>query len=100
MPFQPLVESLRLRLDPIQGQLDWLEEAVARPLIQLLPELRERYPEQPAGPAEIELGRTQLLEPLVRLMQSLAGPAPLVLFLDDLQWADSATLEALHYAAR
>jgi len=104
MPFQPLVEALRLRLNRGQGLKDWPPEAVARPLIQLLPELRERYPALPAaeaaGSAGAELGRTQLLEPLMRLMTALAGRSPLVIFLDDLHWADIATLEALQYAAR
>ena len=100
MPFQPLVEALRLRLNRGQGLKDWPVEAVARPLIQLLPELRERYPELLAGAAEADLGQTQLLQPLLRLMMALAGQSPLVLFLDDLQWADGATLEVLQYAAR
>ena len=100
MPFQPLVEALRLRLNRGQSLKDWPPEAVARPLIQLLPELRERYPALPNGAADAELGSMQLLEPLVRLMTVLAGRSPLVIFLDDLHWADSATLEVLQYAAR
>ena len=33
-------------------------------------------------------------------MLALTKRAPLVLFLDDLQWTDSATLDLLHYAIR
>jgi len=36
----------------------------------------------------------------VRLLLDPAGETPLVLFVDDVQWADSATLEVLQYAAR
>ena len=33
-------------------------------------------------------------------MGSLASRAPVVLFLDDLEWADTATLEVLDYASK
>ncbi len=45
-------------------------------------------------------GRTQLFESLVHLTLALAGQTPLILFVDDLQWADSATLDWLLYAVR
>ncbi len=100
MPFQPLVEALRTRLDRA-GELRALREVPGlAPLRQLLPEWGE--PGRGLAPAAAEPagGQTQLFEPLVRLLSVLAGAAPLVLFVDDLQWADSATLEGLQYAAR
>jgi len=99
MPFQPLVEALRARLDQPGELADQPVAPWLAPLLPLLPQLRERYPDlSPA--ADSAVGQTQLFEPLVRLMLALAGAAPLVLFVDDLQWADSATLEALQYAVR
>jgi predicted ATPase len=49
---------------------------------------------------EADESQAQLYEPLVQFMLALAKRAPLVLFMDDLQWTDSATLDLLHYAIR
>jgi len=54
----------------------------------------------PAAYLEVDGGRTQLFESLVHLTLALAGQTPLILFVDDLQWADSATLDWLLYAVR
>jgi predicted ATPase len=74
-------------------------------LSQLLPEFCQPYPGTPQaakerGAPEAEVTQSQLFEPLVQLMLALAKRAPLVLFVDDLQWADSATLDFLQYAIR
>jgi predicted ATPase len=61
-------------------------------LCQLLPELCERYPELPPAPSGAKADRTKLFEAFVRLTLALAHSVPLVLLVDDMQWADSATL--------
>jgi len=105
MPFQPLVEALRVRLERENSPKDFLDEIWSSPLSQLLPELRQRYPDSPSTPKarpdlEMELSQTQLFEPMVQFTLALAKRAPLVKWVDDLQWADSATLDFLHYAIR
>ena len=100
MPFQPLVEALRLWLERADAPQDLLEETWLSPLSQLLPELRERYPELPPAPLGAKADRTKLFEAFVRLTLALAHPVPLVLLVDDVQWADSATLDLLQYAIR
>ncbi|MBL8055985.1 MAG: AAA family ATPase [Anaerolineales bacterium] len=103
IPFQPWVEMLRAELEREAAPRDWLEAAWLSPLAQLLPELRERSSAGPWNPAEPVLptspaSQTQLFEALTGFTLALAGRAALVMFLDDLQWADSATLAALQYA--
>jgi predicted ATPase len=44
--------------------------------------------------------RTQFFDPILQYTLALAEQAPLVLFVDDLQWTDSATLDLLQYALR
>jgi DNA-binding SARP family transcriptional activator/tetratricopeptide (TPR) repeat protein len=105
LPFQPLVDALRLRLEHENSPKDLLGEEWLPPLSRLLPELRQRDPDFPPGSDErpdfeAEVTQVQLFEPLVQLTLLLAGRAPLVLFVDDLQWTDSATLDLLQYAIR
>jgi DNA-binding SARP family transcriptional activator len=104
LPFQPLVDALRLRLDGENSAKELLNDVRSSPLSQLLPELRQRDPHLLAVPVEQsgtgEVSKTQLFEPLVQLTLALAKRAPLVLFVDDLQWTDSATLDLLQYAIR
>ena len=105
LPFQPLVDALRLRLELENSPMDLLDEVWLPPLSQLLPGLHENYPGLPPAPKErfhleAEVSKTQLFETFTQLTMRLAKRAPLVLFLDDLQWTDSATLDLLHYAIR
>lgn len=70
--------------------------AAASALPVLVPELIERAHEAPDQCAL----RFRLFDELTRFLSNVSQQAPCLIALDDLQWADPATLELLAYAAR
>ena len=97
LPYQPLVEALRVRLEEENAPEDLLDDLWLAELARLLPELRVRYPDLPA-PTEDELtAKIRLFEAVARLFDALAQRAPLVLFLEDLHWIDGASLDLVRY---
>ena len=97
-PYGVLSEALRAGLSPLRAeQLAQLVEGVwLREVSLILPELAEWLPDLPPrvalGP---EQDRMRLLEALTRTVLALGQITPHVVILEDLQWADEATLEAL-----
>ena len=100
LPYQPLVDVLRHELEQEHAPDDLESPAWLVELSRLLPELRERFPDLPAPAADEALGHTHLFEATARLLQRWAARRPLVLWLDDMQWADTATLDLVLYLAR
>lgn len=99
IPYQPLREALSEALaaaDVLTLVRDL--EPWAGVVAGMLPALWERCPDldppPPLAPAEEQ---ARLLHGLTRLVQVLASDGPFLLFIDDLHWADGATLQALHY---
>jgi DNA-binding SARP family transcriptional activator len=100
LSYQPLVEGLRSRLERENAPDDLLSDTWLAELSRLLPELRDRYPDLPAPEGDEATARNRLFEAVARLGQALAERAPLILFIDDVQWADLGSLDLLHYLAR
>ena len=100
LPYQPVVDAIRARLDRENAPDDLLDDAWLAELSRLLPELRERYPDLPQALLDESLAAGRLMEAVARLTLALAARRPLVFFLDDLQWADTASMDLLHYLAR
>ena len=103
LPFQPVSEALRpyllRRLTPEQAH--GLLGPWAPQVALLLPEVRELVPAIPEPtPLPPQQARQQLLYGLVQFCLSLTKRYPLLLFFDDLQWADPSSLQFLHLAGQ
>jgi DNA-binding SARP family transcriptional activator len=102
LPYQPFMDALRGLLSApqwptVRASLDlapvWLAE-VAR----LIPEIQIGMPGlSPASPIADE---SRLWEGLNQLLQMVSRRCRLVLFLDDLHWADASTVSLLGYLVR
>jgi DNA-binding SARP family transcriptional activator len=99
LPYQSLMKVLRRQLEQEQIPEDLLSDVWLAELARLLPELRDRSPDLPTPATDEALGHNRLFEAIARLLRAWAARRPLVLILDDIQWADPATLDLLLYLA-
>ncbi len=100
LSYQPFIEALRPRIDQENAPEDLLHDVWLAELARLFPELYERYPDLTRVIVDPSVVRNHLFEAVARLLVALAARAPILLFLDDVHWADSATLDLLHYLVR
>jgi len=102
VPYQPFLEAIRhYVLNVSIAELRASAREYGSELSRLVPELRRRAPElspPPQGGSETE--RYRLFEAVVGLLSEIATRAPVMLVLDDLQWADRPTLLLLRHLAR
>jgi DNA-binding SARP family transcriptional activator len=100
LPYQPFIDLLRHGLEQEQAPDELISGVWLAELSRLLPELCDRFPNLPMPLRDEELGHHRLFEAIARLVRRWAAHRPLVLLLDDLQWADTDTLDLLLYLAR
>ena len=104
-PYLPFIEAIGRYFGVTRGQAeDERRDRIKRFIGEELPELRW-LTEQLGTTIGFDRGtdsgsKGRLFEALSQLLIFLADEEPLVLFLDDVHWADTATLELLHYVAR
>jgi tetratricopeptide (TPR) repeat protein len=100
--YQPVVEALRHHVRA-SGR-DWAHLSLgpgAEELARLIPELASARPGEPQrAPADPETRRYMLFEAVSLLLADTAARAPVLLVLDDLHWADQATLQLLRHLVR
>jgi DNA-binding SARP family transcriptional activator len=100
MPFAPLIAlfSHRIWLDRFAAVADAAQPTWLEDLSPLLPTLQETLARPLISRFQPEDERHRVFEAFMQALQAIAAP-PLVFFLDDIQWADSTTLDWLDYLA-
>src|SRR5262245_4074961 len=73
----------------------------ASAIVELDAEIRKRLPDLAAGPLlEHEQARFRLFDSVTSTFKHASSARALVIFIDDLQWADAASLRLLQFLAR
>jgi predicted ATPase/DNA-binding CsgD family transcriptional regulator len=101
-PYLPFLQALGsyIRATPPE-QLREQAGSIAPVLATILPELSVALGELLGSyPLPADQARLRLFEAIGMFLASLASTAPLVLLLDDLQWADPTSLDLLRHVAR
>jgi DNA-binding CsgD family transcriptional regulator/tetratricopeptide (TPR) repeat protein len=99
LPLSPVVDALRTLtrvMDP--DELDRFLGPARLDLARLLPELDPEAASSPAAAGES--GGARLLELVFGVIQRLSADRPLMLVIEDLQWADRSTLDLVSLLVR
>jgi tetratricopeptide (TPR) repeat protein len=101
-PYMPVAEALRdwvsaRSADELRAQLG----SNASELSRLAPEIEVKIgPLPPSPPLPTNDERLRLFDHIARFLQTIAAERGLLLFIDDLHWADHGTIALLHYLLR
>ena len=100
-PYLPFLESLGSYVRHVSVETLRRQSGPAAPiLVTILPELALRLGElSPGYPLPPEQTRYRLFQAVGDFLAGIAADAPLLLVLDDLHWADSASLDLLAHLA-
>ncbi len=77
LPYRPVIEALRPRIERENAPDDLISDLWLAELARLLPELYDRYPDLSVPSGDKVVARIRLFEAVVRLGQALAARAPL-----------------------
>ena len=92
IPFAPLVEMIRAFAAELAPEdLDAVLGSAREEIAQLVPELEGAAPTRSTD----DRGPSRVLELMLGMIGRLAATAPLMLVFEDVQWADSSTLDLL-----
>jgi len=98
-PYQPIADAISAYVRTCSpAELRAMLGDSAVDLAKIAPEVRFKLPElpqpEPIGP---ELERRNLYSAVARFFNALAEQRPVIIILDDLQWADAATMQLLNF---
>ena len=103
IPYRLWTEVLRRSLEQGLWQRQEMQRrsTLLQPLTALLPDLQEYFPSSFYLPAQSpEREQLRMWEAALELLTMISENTPLVIALDDLQWADQNSCELLAYLAR
>lgn len=94
LPYRPFGEMLR---DALRDSAVAISPAIAADLTKIVPEVAEEHAAEPLPPLPPEAERVRLFEHITQYLIDLAHDQPIMLFIDDLHWADANSIALLHY---
>ncbi|MGC2167332.1 MAG: AAA family ATPase [Gallionella sp.] len=102
MPYQPVIDIVTRVLDQISTEsLFGLAPVSLAELAALVPELGDRVPDLPQLSNDFpEARQARLTRAVDQLLEVFRNGRPSILMVDDIQWADDASAQVLHYLAR
>ena len=102
MPYQPVIDLVSRALERASAaDLGKLGAVSLAELNALVPEVGERVAQLPALSNDFpEARQARLSRAVGQLLDAALGSGPSLLVVDDLQWADEASVQVLHHLAR
>ncbi len=99
LPYQSIADAISAHVQTCNPeQLRSMLGTSAADLAKIAPDIRLKLPDLPqAEPISPEAERRDLYNAVAHYFNALAAEHPLILILDDLQWADVATVHLLNY---
>ncbi len=106
VPHRIWIEALRKAMN-YSDYSTWQHQDIARnlpryqTLSRLLPELAERFPKTPGEFQDLkEEDQHRIREAMLEMFTSISDRKPLLIVLDDIQWADESSWQMLSYMTR
>lgn len=102
MPYQAVIDLVGRALDLAPpAALRRMPPVSLAEIAALVPAVGERFPDLPRLSSDFpEARQARLSRAVAQLLEAIADGRPLVLMVDDIQWADGASAQLLHYLAR
>lgn len=101
IPYAPFVEALRGLIRAVEpGRLAALLGPYRQELERLLPDLAPRSGASPDRSEFDRAGQTRLFEAVLGVVERQAASAPVVVVIEDIQWADDGTRGLLGFLSR
>jgi len=102
IPYQPVIDLVTRALEHASpAALRDITPVSLAELASLVPAVGERYPDLPQLSRDFpEARQARLSRAVAQLLDATGNGRPLILMVDDIQWADDASAQVLHYLAR